>query len=124
MTGPRAIMVVEDETDISEVIAESREDHGYAVILAGNGQEALDKLRVLPELPRLILLDLMMPIMDGREFRAAQTSDPALAGVPVVLLSAQPDVRKAATQMCALAWLKKPVDLRSLLEVVARGSSS
>ena len=83
--------------------------------MAANGQEALDKLRQATRPAHLILLDLMMPVMDGWWFRAAQKGDPALADLPVVLLSAHVDVRSAANLVAAVAWLKKPVDPRALL---------
>lgn len=118
MNPPATIMVVEDDADISDAMASTLEDHGYGVILAANGQEALDRLRQATTRPHLILLDLMMPVMDAWQFRAAQTSDPALSDIPVVLLSAHIDIRSAAKQMAAVAWLKKPVDLRALLKVV------
>ena len=94
--SPAALMIVEDDADISEALAEALEDHGHTVIVAADGQEALDKLRAAAVLPRLILLDLMMPVMDGWQFRAAQRQDANLAEIPVVLLSAHVDVRRAA----------------------------
>jgi CheY-like chemotaxis protein len=112
-------MVIEDDADIAEAIETILEDHGYSVSVAANGQEALDKLRSMAELPRLILLDLMMPVMDGWQFRAAQKAEPGLADVPVVLLSAHVDVRDAAERLGALAWLKKPIDIDALLKAVA-----
>ena len=124
MSGPDVIMVVEDDADISDVIAAILDDHGYAVTVAANGQEALDKLRSAAALPRLILLDLMMPVMDGWQFRAMQKTEPTLAHVPIVLLSADVDVRGAAAQLGALAWLKKPVDLKALLKVVTPQSDA
>lgn len=120
MSEQPAIMVVEDDPDISDAIASALEEHGFSVIVAGNGREALDKLRTARPLPRLILLDLMMPVMDGRQFREAQLADPALAHVPVALLSAHVDLRAQAEQLAASAWLKKPVTLAALLELVSR----
>lgn len=114
------LMIVEDDADISDAMAAALEDHGYAVIVAANGQEALDELRAATRLPRLILLDLMMPVMDGWQFRAVQKAEAALADVPVVVLSAHIDVRSAAEQLGAVAWMKKPIDLRTLLQVIAR----
>jgi len=113
-------MIVEDDADISDAIAMTLEDYGYLTIVAANGQQALDKLRKATPQPHLILLDLMMPQMDGWQFRAAQLADPALADVPVVLLSAHVDVRKIAVQLETRGWLPKPVNLKALLEVVAR----
>ena len=118
MNEQQTIMVVEDDADIAEAVATTLEDDGYAVIVATNGQEALDKLRDGALRPRLILLDLMMPVMDGWQFRAAQTADPGLAQIPVILLSAHVDVRAAANQIAAVGWLKKPVDLGELLTAI------
>jgi CheY-like chemotaxis protein len=120
MNPKNAIMLVEDDGDVSEAIASCLADYGYEVVIASNGQEALDKLRQSTPRPNLILLDLMMPVMDGWEFRAEQAADPALAGVPVVLLSAQTNVREAADKMSAAGWLKKPIELEALLKVVER----
>lgn len=95
MTAPPTIMVVEDDADVLDVIALTLEDHGYSVLVAANGRQALDKLRAAEHRPALILLDLMMPVMDGRQFREAQRRDPALADVPVVLLSADVDIARS-----------------------------
>jgi CheY-like chemotaxis protein len=118
MNQHQTIMVVEDDADISDAIAATLEDTGYSVIVAANGQEALDKLRRSLDRPNLILLDLMMPLMDGWQFRAAQTADPTLADIPVVVLSAHVDVRRAAEQMAAVDWMRKPLDLNKLLDLV------
>lgn len=119
MNDSATVMIVDDDTDTSDSIASALEDRGYSVIAADNGHDALQKLRNNAALPSLILLDLTMPVMDGREFRAEQRSDPMLASIPVVLISANADVRLAAGAMDATAWLKKPVDLKALLKVVA-----
>jgi len=117
---PKVIMVVEDDPDIRDVIATTLADHGYDVIAVANGREALDQLRAAPRRPAWILLDLAMPVMDGWEFRAAQQLDPSLADVPVLVLSAQLDVHAAAERLAAAAWLRKPVDLRAMLRIVAQ----
>lgn len=114
-----AILIVEDDRDIAETLAEILEYNGYEALTAGNGKEALDKLRQGDRLPRLILLDLMMPVMDGWQFREAQSGDPALASVPVIIVSAHVRAREAAVQLGAVGWLKKPVDLDTLLRAVA-----
>jgi CheY-like chemotaxis protein len=120
MSHGKTILLVEDDPDVSDAIASCLEDHGYEIMVAANGREALERLRQVEGLPRLILLDLMMPVMDGWQFRAAQRADPALAAVPVVLLSAHVGLREAAAEMGALHWLKKPLDLDALLAVVER----
>lgn len=118
-----AILVVEDDPDVAEMLAEILELNGYSTVTVGNGQEALDKLRRAASLPRLILLDLMMPVMDGMQFRAAQQSDPKLADVPVILVSAHVGVRQLATELRAVGWLQKPVDLDTLLRAVSSAIS-
>lgn len=120
MNRDTPVLLVEDDVDIADAISSCLADHGYTVVVAANGREALDTLRQSAPLPGLILLDLMMPIMDGWQFRAAQTADPAFARIPVVLLSAHVNVREAAEKMAVAAWLKKPVELTALLEAVER----
>ena len=118
MNELRTILVVEDDSDISEAVSAILGDYGYSVVVAANGREALDRLRESATPPRLILLDLMMPVMDGWQFRAAQAADPALAAIPVVLVSADVGVAKAAEQLAVSAWLRKPVDIRALIAVL------
>src|SRR5215212_2491309 len=81
------VMVVEDDFTIRETLRELLEDEGYRVTQASNGAEALACLRTNGT-PRLILLDLMMPVMDGVEFRRALQKDPRLSDIPMVVLSA------------------------------------
>jgi CheY-like chemotaxis protein len=88
---------------------------GYDSAMAANGREALDYLR-RGSAPRLILLDLMMPVMDGWEFRREQQRDPAIADVPVVVLSALD--RGRAADVIADDFLKKPLDFDRLLRLV------
>jgi CheY-like chemotaxis protein len=90
---------------------------GYAPALAANGREALDYLRK-QRAPELILLDLMMPVMDGWEFRQEQKRDPQIASVPVVVLSALDEPR--SRPLHADAFLKKPLDFDRLLTLVRR----
>jgi two-component system chemotaxis response regulator CheY len=118
MNELRTILVVEDDSDISEAVVAILGDYGYSVVVSANGQEALVRLRTSVPLPRLILLDLMMPVMDGWQFRAAQSADPALAAIPVVLCSADVGVAKAAEQLAVAGWLRKPVDIRALIAVL------
>jgi two-component system response regulator MprA len=120
-TEPKCtVLVVEDDRDVRDAIAEVLDDSGYLPVLAANGREALARLRSGEPLPHLILLDLMMPEMDGWEFRSVQGSDPALSGVPVVVLTAHADAQDAADRMHAAGFLRKPVQLTELLAVVAR----
>jgi CheY-like chemotaxis protein len=115
-----AVLIVDDDHDVREALREVLQDHGYDVLEAGNGHDALALLRDGTLAPCLILLDIMMPVMDGWQFRAAQRNDPALAGIPVVVLSAHGHVQRASEGMDATAFLRKPVQLPPLLATVAR----
>ena len=117
--GRRNVLVVEDDELTREVVTLMLEGQGYAVQEAGDGQEALDRLREGPR-PGCILLDLRMPRMDGRQFRSRQRQDPALAGVPVVVVSAEPELAAEAASLGAAGYLQKPVRAEALLAAVRR----
>jgi CheY-like chemotaxis protein len=112
------ILLVEDDPDVRDALEEVLEDEGYVVAVAENGLEAV-KLLLAHEPPALILLDLMMPVMDGYEFRRHQLADPRLATIPVIGISAgMMDDRIEAMQLAAS--IKKPLDLKALLEEIRR----
>jgi CheY-like chemotaxis protein len=115
----RGVLVVEDDPDIQDVLRLALETAGYPVSTADNGVEAMRQLQAATP-PCLILLDLMMPVMDGWQFRAAQQRDPALAGIPVVVISADGRVPQKAASIGAAGYLGKPVDFDRLVEVVRR----
>ena len=108
-----SVLVVEDDVDIRDSVTESLADAGYQVFCVGNGAEALDFLRTRPA-PSVILLDLMMPEMDGWQFRVEQRKDSALASIPVVAMTANNSPQAAAID--ADAFLAKPFTTRALLE--------
>jgi CheY-like chemotaxis protein len=112
------IMVVDDDRDVRDSIVEVLEDAEFRALPAMNGQEGLDLLRRTATKPCLILLDVMMPILDGWGFRAAQVSDPDLQSVPVVVLTAHASAAQTADQMRAAGFLRKPVALPTLLATV------
>jgi CheY-like chemotaxis protein len=116
----RTVLVVEDDQEVRDAIAEVLEDCEYKALPAANGAEALERLRTAAPQPCVILLDVMMPTMDGWEFRAAQQSDPAMKDIPVVLLSAHTDVKSAAAQMQVAGFLPKPVAIDKLIETVEK----
>jgi CheY-like chemotaxis protein len=119
LEGAEGILVVEDDVGILKAIMQVLEDEGYPVRGAANGRVALDLLRAPgARLPRVILLDLMMPVMDGWAFRAEQLRDPALAGIPVVLLTADNNAQDKGATMNSAASLRKPVELETLLSAV------
>jgi two-component system, chemotaxis family, chemotaxis protein CheY len=114
----RTVLIVEDDADIRGAIAEVLTDGNYRALEASNGADALDELRAAAPHPCVILLDVMMPVMDGKEFRSVQRDDEALREIPVVVLSAHADATVLAEQMEAAGFLKKPVDLVTLLQTV------
>lgn len=114
------VLIVDDDRDIREMLVQTLEDEGYPVFSAADGAEALALLTSDGGAPCLILLDLMMPGMNGWEFRAAQLLAPHLAAIPVVVLSARTDVAAAAGEMEGVAYIAKPIDFDLLLDTVAR----
>lgn len=118
-TQPR-ILVVEDDRDVRETVIEALEDQGWAACGVEDGAEALTWLSQNAPAPALILLDLMMPRMNGAQFRSAQLADAALAVIPVVLLSADATIEQKARTLGTAGYLRKPVKLAALLEVAER----
>ena len=112
----KSILIVEDDADIRESLHDVLEVEGYEVFAVANGQEALDRLKILPT-PCLVLLDLMMPVMNGWEFLEAKQGDLKIAPIPVVIVSAVIDQAKAKSKAAA-GFIKKPIELNTLLEVV------
>ncbi len=112
------ILIVDDEPMIRDSLVEFLEDQGYDAVGAADGRDALEKLNGDPEQPCLILLDLMMPYMDGRSFREEQLANPALSAIPVIVFSAYQDVAKTAGEMHAAGHLAKPLKLSELLRMV------
>ncbi len=114
------VLVVDDDADIREAMIEVLQEHGHAATGAANGSEALIALRAASDQPCLILLDLMMPVMDGRQFREEQLRDPLLSPIPVIVISAFRDGAQTAAEMKVAAHVKKPVSLRDLVQLVER----
>ena len=111
------ILVVDDDDDLREGLAEILEDEGLGVATASNGREALAYLRS-HEAPAVILLDLMMPVMNGPEFRAHQLDDASLSSIPVILLTAAHDGRAQATRLGVAGYFSKPIRFEQLLEAL------
>lgn len=127
MTTPPVIgnvLIVEDDADVREMLAALLVSEGFHPVAAEDGLEGLHLLRVVrhraPDVPCLILLDLMMPRLSGNEFRRAQLGDPTVSGVPVAVMSGAVDVEQRAESLGAVAILTKPIDCEMLLEVVRR----
>ena len=111
------ILVVEDDPELLAGLASLLEAEGYRVRCARHGLEALGILRVGP-LPRVILLDLMMPIMNGWQFRHEQRMDSELSKIPVIVISARTDVPAHAQWLEADGYLVKPIQPGTLLNAI------
>jgi CheY-like chemotaxis protein len=112
------VLVIEDDVDIRESLMDFLEDHGYQPVGAVHGQEALQKLGGADLRPCLIILDLMMPVMDGRTFREQQLQRPGLSEIPVLIISASHEAEETAKELGTVGHLAKPLNLRALLERV------
>jgi CheY-like chemotaxis protein len=113
----RPILIVEDDDDSRAFLATFLRAEGYSVTTAANGEEALAV--ALQQHPRLILLDLMMPGMDGFAFRGAQLRSPEVANIPVILISGLDDDAQIARRIGPMAEVPKPINTDKLLEQVA-----
>jgi two-component system chemotaxis response regulator CheY len=118
MSTQHRILVVDDDSEVRDILVELLEEHGYDPVGARDGREALDELRATRSRPCLILLDLMMPGMDGRAFREEQLRSPELAKIPVVVISAYRDVMESARDLKAHGALHKPFNTGDLFTVV------
>jgi CheY-like chemotaxis protein len=114
------VLVVDDDPDVREAIAEVVGESGYRTLSAANGREAMAQLQAAQSPPCVILLDIMMPIMDGWEFRAEQSRDPRFGDIPVVVLTAHANMEEVVRRMHAVDCLEKPFDLSILLATLER----
>ena len=113
------VLVVDDDYAVLDAIKDVLEDEGYEVTLAANGLEALKELR-RGSPPCLILLDLMMPVMNGWEFRREQLQDSALSTIPTILITAHSRADENTVELKASGFLRKPAQPTVLLETVGR----
>ena len=111
----KKIVVVDDEEAICETLKDVFEEEGYSVEVALNGIEALTLIRGMPEKPGMVILDLLMPRMDGNAVYAAMKSDPTLIDIPVVISTSDPSRAPSGVLI-----MKKPVDLDVLLDTVRK----
>ncbi len=114
----RLVLVVDDDDDIRECLMGSLEDAGFRPLGAANGRRALDLLANPRALPCVIVLDLMMPVMDGRAFREEQLRLTNIADIPVVLISAHANLVETAAELGIDQYLVKPIDPVGFLELV------
>lgn len=113
------ILLVEDDKYIRESLHEFLADEGFEVIPSSNGLDALTRLKAGLR-PQLILLDLMMPLMDGFQFREVQLESQELAAIPVVVMSAYGDFEKNKEKLGVEAYLKKPLDIEEVLSTIQK----
>ena len=114
------ILIVDDERDVHVLLTEVLRGEGYEVATAADGAEALEYLRAAPALPSLILLDLMMPNVDGWQFIEERSRDRRLAEIPVVLISGQVAARETARALGVASYIEKPIGVATVREMLAR----
>lgn len=114
------VLIVDDDHGIRESLSMILDNEGLTPMAARHGKEALDWLRGEHRRPDLIILDLMMPVMNGWDFRTAQLSDPQLAAIPTIVLTADSEAEAQAKGLAANKGLRKPVELDALLDAVER----
>jgi CheY-like chemotaxis protein len=117
---PAGILLVEDDRDVRDAIAEVLEEEGYQVARARTGVDALEQLGKSHRLPAAIVLDLMMPMMDGWEFWSLQQSHYEWASIPVVVISADTNAKDKSSALRPIACLRKPLDIDELLAILTR----
>ncbi len=113
----KTVLLVEDDLALRNVLSELLETAGYRALAAGNGFEAVDLLRHEPR-PDLILLDLMMPVMNGWAFLKYRNEHPVLSSVPVVVTTGWNEVPGEAEVIGVQGYLRKPLDPREVIETV------
>src|SRR5690349_8416765 len=119
--GDVHILVVDDDADVRTALVDVLAEEGYMVATAVNGMEALNLLLARTVIPQVILLDVLMPIMDGFEFLAACCHHKSLLSIPIVVLSAdwRIDYNRPDGVSSVRQYLRKPVQLPELLETVS-----
>ncbi|HXJ23591.1 MAG TPA: response regulator [Polyangia bacterium] len=112
----KKVLLVEDDLEIRDILQDLLEAEGYDVIPASHGRQALEFLSGTPaeSLPDLVVLDMMMPLVDGSQVLATMKSDPKLSPIPVVVMSAVARERPAG----AAAFLRKPIPLQKLFDTI------
>lgn len=113
------VLIIEDDSDIRETLGELLQSEGYAVTVAGDGQEGLESLQS-GETPDLVLVDLMMPKMTGKEFIRRSRKLAATRNTPIVVMSALNSTEVSAMNLAADGFLKKPPSVNELLAMTAR----
>jgi CheY-like chemotaxis protein len=115
----KSVLLIDDDIDLIDRFKDVFEMEDFNVFTASNGKEALDMLKTMPEseLPDLIMLDYMMPIMNGEKFSQVRQNDPRLRKIPVVLMTANGDLMSIMKKVHVNAYLEKPMDIENVLRV-------
>lgn len=119
MSDTRSVMIVDDDDDIRNTLRFLLEDSGYEVLTATNGSEALQQLGAGAR-PSVILLDLMMPVMNGYQFAEQKRREATLADIPVVVITADGNANQKAQSIGARGHLRKPFSIDAVLREVER----
>lgn len=117
----KKILTVDDDESIRQSVSEMLELEGFEAVWAKNGQVALDYLKAIPdsELPDLVLLDYMMPVMNGKEFFRAKSQNPRLAPIPVVMMTANGNLVNVMDNVeSAGGYMSKPMDYETVVKMV------
>ena len=112
-----SVLVIEDDSEMRELIKLALTAEGYRVVAVTNGRAALDQLRCTAD-TCVIVLDLMLPVMDGLRFRAAQLRDRSLAWIPVIVVSGDADAPRVARDLGARSLVQKPLDIERLKQAL------
>ena len=118
MSKQTTLLVVDDDTDLRETLADLLAERGYNIIAAEHGLAALQVVRQRDVRPDVILLDIMMPVMDGPTFAVERRKEPRLATVPVIAWTAHRSCEEAGQLVGAVVCLPKPLKLAKLLAVI------
>ena len=118
MSGDRPILIVDDDPDIRETFADALRFEGYTVEAAENGREAVDWLRQHDDARWVVLLDMMMPVMDGATFLTVRQQDPVLSSFPIILLTAGGDCRELAAMHDVRGCVPKTITLPALVAAI------
>lgn len=114
------VLVIDDDRDLREALCSALDDCGFPAVGCGDGRQALDYLQGNSPKPALILLDWMMPVMSGGEFRQEQVKDPRLAEIPVIVISAHVKADLSGVSSGVKSLLRKPFPLGELIAEVEK----
>jgi len=120
MEFKKHILIIEDDEVILSLLKELLESENYYISTAENGEIALELLSEKKPKPDLILLDLMMPVMNGFQFMKKQSEDPEIKNIPVVVMSADSQIKEKLRDTTAVTFFRKPVKIATIIEIIER----